>query len=52
MIDNNKEKDVEYGFTDKWYEEHILSEEQLDLLIKNKFNRYKNCLNSNKLLEN
>ena len=53
MIDNKRENDIEYGSVDKdtWYKEHVLSEEQLDLLIKNKFNRYKHCLNSNMLLK-
>jgi hypothetical protein len=44
MIDKITEKDVKFGSLDnkKWYEEHVLSKEQLDLLIKNKFDRYKN----------
>lgn len=51
MIDKNLKKDIQCGSPDnnKWYEEHVLSEEQLNLLIKNKFERHEHYLNSKKL---
>lgn len=42
MIDNITENDIKFGSPDNsWYEENVLSEEQLNSLIKNKFDRYK-----------
>lgn len=52
MIDRKIEIDVQFGSSDrdKWYDEHVLSEEQLKLLIKDKFDRYKSYRTANKNL--
>lgn len=51
MIDKMNENDIKSGSPDdSWYEDNMLSEEQLELLIKNKFDRYKNYQNSKELL--
>ena len=51
MIDRKTEIDIQFGSSDrdKWYDEHVLSEEQLNLLIKNKFERYKSYQNAKDL---
>jgi hypothetical protein len=51
MIDKITENDIKSGSPDdKWYQDNVLSEEQLNLLIKNKFERYKTYQNNNELL--
>jgi len=52
MVDKLEESKLKFGSSDKnkWYEEHVLSEEELNLLIKSKFERYKNYQSTNNLV--